>query len=248
MTIRQRRLLSEFPYKLGRRPGRIPVGLRDLSYYVAGELPQAPPRTDYPTFTWGMLGNDKVGDCGVAGLEHGFEADAVVVHEQETWPDTAEAVHYYFDYTGGQDSGVVLSDYLEYVRKNGYYGHHVHAYAPVEVANLPLLHTCVWMYGFAYTGITVTNAMQEAFSNGQPWTTSLLNSSVAGGHCIPLVGYDDQYLYAVTWGKIQPITYPMWHYIASEAWAVLTGEFVAHHGNGRGVNLDALVADIKKFA
>ena len=55
---------------LGCLPGTIPVGLRSLSYYVAGDLPKAPASVAVPEFgDWGMLGNDHYGDCGVAGLE-----------------------------------------------------------------------------------------------------------------------------------------------------------------------------------
>ena len=42
-------------FKLGKLPGRIPVGLRDLTYYAAGHLPAAPARSPSPqsrTGTW----------------------------------------------------------------------------------------------------------------------------------------------------------------------------------------------------
>jgi hypothetical protein len=90
--------------------------------------------------------------------------------------------------------------------------------------------------------------MQQAFGAHQPWTTALLNEQIIGGHCVPIVGYDEQYLYAVTWGGVQAITYPAWHQIATEAWAVITGEFVARNGDGRGVSLAALRADLDRLA
>jgi hypothetical protein len=191
-----------------------------------------------------MLGNDSYGDCGVASLEHGFMADAAITHETEPEATDQQAIDYYLTYTGGQDTGVVLSQYLQYVRQNGYYGHSVAAYAPVKVHDIPTIHTVVSFYDFAYTGIEVTAAMQQAFQEQQPWTLSLLDSPVVGGHAVPLVAYDDAYLYAVTWGAIQKITYAMWHNISSEAWAVITGEILAHDGDGRGVNLAALNTDL----
>jgi hypothetical protein len=235
------------PGLLGRLPGQIPVGLHDLGYYAAGPLPQAPKTVECPRVgAWGMLANDIVGDCGVAGLEHGFMADAWIAREKETQADANQARDYYFTYTDGQDSGVVLSQYLAYVRQHPYYGHRIDSFAPVGVHDIPLLQTCVYLFGFAYTGIIVTTGMQQAFAAHQPWTTSELGA-VLGGHCVPLVGYDERYLYAVTWGGIQAITYPAWHYISSEAWACLTGEFVAHNGDGRGVNLAALRADLDRL-
>ena len=64
---------------LGCLPGQIPVGLREFTYYVAGDLPKPPASVAVPSVhDWGMLGNDRYGDCGIAGLQHGFEADAVI--------------------------------------------------------------------------------------------------------------------------------------------------------------------------
>lgn len=234
--------------KLGKRAALIPAGVHDLTYYAAGPLPKAPASVAVPDVAdWGMLGNDRVGDCGVAGLEHGFMIDAAITHRAEPEASDQQAVDYYFAYTGGQDSGVVLSQYLAYVRRKGYYGHSIKAFAPVAVHDVPTLHTAIDLFGFAYTGIAVTQAMMDAFQAGQPWTPESLQGQVIGGHCIPLAGYDSQHIYAITWGRVQPIAYPAWHYMSDEAWAVITGEFVARNGDGRGIALSALEADLNRL-
>ena len=234
---------------LGRQHATIPTGLQYLTYYVAGALPKGPPSVTVPNYgLWGMLGNDQYGDCGIASLEHGFMCDSVITHEQrEAQATDQQAVTYYLTYNNGQDVGVNLSQYLAYVRTHGYYGHSIEAYAPVAVHDVPTLQTVVWMYGFAYTGIVVTREMQEAFQNNQPWTADLLNFPIIGGHAVPIVGYDDQYLYVITWGGVQAISYSAWHAMSSEAWATITGEFVGRHGDGRGVSLAALKADLNRF-
>ena len=174
------------PGKLGRLAAQFPEGLRELPHYAAGGLPKAPAKVTVPEVAaWGMLGNDTYGDCGVAGLEHGFMAAASVTGEAETFATDQQAVEFYLTYTGGQDTGVVLSQYLAYVRKSGFYGQTVQAFAPVSVHDVPTLQTAVWMYDFAYTGIVVTQQMQEDFAAGQPWTLESLESPVDGGHCVP---------------------------------------------------------------
>jgi hypothetical protein len=236
-------------FKFGCLPGKIPVGLRDLTYYVAGDLPAAPAQVTVPAVvSWGMDGNDQYGDCGVAGINHYFMADASITSTAEVFPDAQQVVDYYLTYTGGQDAGVVLSDFLAYVRRNGFCGHTVAAYAPVGVHDIPVLQFAVDAYGAAYTGITVTDAMMGAVQGEtwQPWTQLMTQGSVAGGHCIPVVGYDDQFLYAVTWGQVQKITYPAWHAMSTEAWAVLSGELAA--GDGRGINVTVLQADLDDLA
>jgi hypothetical protein len=164
------------------------------------------------------------------------------------FPSRQDVIDYYLTYTGGQDTGVVLADFLAYVRKTGFFGHTLKGYAPVAVHDIPTLHFAIWTYGNSYTGIKVTQAMMDAFQAGQPWDLDDMLSEVVGGHCIPIVGYDSQYLYAVTWGKVQPISYSAWHFMSDEAWALITGEFTAKGGDGRGVNLAALEADLNKLA
>jgi hypothetical protein len=234
--------------KLGCLPGKIPVGLRDITYYVAGDLPKAPPSVKMPAVAnWEMLGNDRYGDCGVAGLEHGFMADANIVKARETFANADQTIAYYLKYTNGQDAGVVLADYLNYVRSHGFYKNKVSAYAPVSTNDVPTLQTAIFMYGFAYTGIAVTHEMQVAFQEHKPWTSDVCSGPIIGGHCVPLVGYDDQYLYLVTWGGIQAISYSAWHAIATEAWAIITGEFETKHGDGRGVSISTLRKDLDKL-
>ena len=234
-------------FKFGRLAAQFPAALRDLTYYSAGPLPKPPASVAAPKLAYGMDGNDQYGDCGVAGANHGFMSAATDTGETETFPTEAEIVSYYLTYTGGQDSGVVLSDFLAYVKKTGFFGHTVSAYAPVSVSDIPTLQFAVNAYDFAYCGVSVTSGMEQAFSQGEPWTLDDLDSPVVGGHCIPIVGYDSTYLTAITWGQPQQIAYSAWHYIAQEAWAVISGELVTKGTDGHGLNLAALQADLSRL-
>ena len=234
--------------KLGCLPGHVPVGLKNLTYYIAGDLPKAPVKVDVPAVKdWGMLGNDQYGDCGVAGIEHGFETAAIITSTSEKAPTASQCIDYYLKYTNGIDAGVVLADFLAYVKKHKYYSNSISAYAPVNAHDVPTLQTAVYMYGFVYAGITGTAGMQQAFASEQPWDGHACSGHIVGGHCIPIVGYDDHYLYAVTWGGIQKITYSAWHSISTEAWAIITGEYEKAHGDGRGVSLTALKNDLNRL-
>jgi hypothetical protein len=195
-----------------------------------------------------MLGNDQHGDCGPAGLEHGFIACAADTGEHEAFPTSDQVVEYYLAYTGGQDSGVVLSQYLAYVRSHGFYGHTVAAYAPVAVQDVPTLQFAVNAYDFALCGIAVTQAMMQASRDGQPWTTDMALGEPLGGHAVPAVGYSDEYLTVITWGQPQQIAWPAWHAMSEEAWCVLTGELDTAKGDGHGLGLAALQADLSRLA
>ena len=238
-------------FKLGRLPGQIPAGLRDLTYYAAGPLPKAPASVTVPSgITWDMDGNDIYGDCGPAGLNHGFMTAAADTYQTEAFPSADQVVSYYLNYTGGQDSGVVLSQYLAYVRQNEFYGHTVAAYAPVAVHDVPTLQFAIDAYDFAYVGITVSQGMMDATDGPGPWTWTMesLQGAELGGHAIILCGYDSSWLYGISWGSVVRIAYPAWHQMSDEAWAVLTGENVSAGTDGHGLNLAALQADLSKLA
>jgi hypothetical protein len=231
--------------KLGRNPGHIPVGLRDLTYYKAGSLPTPPGEVTVPQLAaWGMDGNDHYGDCGIAGYNHGMMVVDSMLSHTVSPPDTQALVNYYLGYTLGQDNGVVLADFLAHVKQFGFFTHTLQAYAPVAVHDIPTLQFAVHAYGFAYTGIRVTERMMANAQNTFPvWDVNdVLLSPTVGGHCIPIVGYDSRYLYCVTWGKVVSISYPAWHYMSDEAWACIPGDFT--QGDGRGIDLAALQADL----
>lgn len=238
-------------YKFGRLPGQVPVGLRDLTFYAAGPLPAAPASVAVPNVAdWNMDGNDSYGDCGVAGIDHLFKAAAADTSETEKFPSAETVVKYYLRYTGGQDDGVVLSDFLAYVRKHGFSGHKISAYAPVAVHDVPTLQFAINAFDCAYVGITVTNDMMQAVQSDGPWewTSADLGGGEAGGHCIILAGYDSQWLYGITWGRPIKIAYPAWHRMSDEAWAVLPGELTKAGGDGHGINLAALQADLGRLS
>lgn len=232
--------------KLGARPAVFPAGLRTLDAYAPGGLPAPPVSVEVPDFpSWDVLGNDEFGNCGVAGIEHLFEMDSVSAGGSESFPTAEQCVSYYLHYTGGQDTGVVLSQFLAYVRQHGYYGHKVSAFAPVQVHDVNTLKTAVFLYDSAYTGITVSQGMMDAFQAGKPWDSKAVAGPPVGGHCVPVAGYSDEGLTVITWGSPQLITWPAWHSISTEAWAVICGELA--DGDGHGINLAALQADLSKL-
>lgn len=234
-------------FKLGRKPALIPAKLGYLTDYVAGPLPAPPASVAVPTVAdWNMDMNDSLGDCGVAGIDHLFKAAAGDTKEAESFPTAKQVGKYYETYTGGQDDGVVLSDFLAYVRKEKFYKHTVSAYAPVAVHDVPTLQFVIDAYDSAYVGITVSNDMMAAVQGDGPWewTAKDLGGGAAGGHCIILAGFDSQWIYGITWGQVIKIAYPAWHRMSDEAWAVLPGEITTAKADGHGINLAALQADL----
>lgn len=238
-------------FKFGRQPAQIPAALHDLTYYAAGPLPAAPASVAVPNVAdWGMLSNDTLGSCGAAGIVHDFMAAAADTSEHEAFPTAEQVAKYYLRYDGGQDNGVVLSDFLAYVRKHGFNGHKISAYAPVAVHDVNTLQFAINAYDCAYVGITVTQAMMDEVQRadaGWTWMLAETEGEPIGGHCIILAGYDSQWLYGITWGQVIRIAYPAWHRMSDEAWAVLPAEITKAKADGHGISLAALQADLSKL-
>lgn len=238
-------------YRMGRIHDHQPPPIGDLSTYATKELPPpaasvAVPGNDWAN--WGMLGNNQWGDCTIAGAAHVMLADSTIVSTPYTLPALNVVERVYFGLTGGPDSGLVMSKVLGAWRASSMFGNKLAAFAPVHAQNTTLLQQSIEWFGTAYCGV---NLPQPAEGQFQPdgkgvWdlTGTAADHQIEGGHCIALVAYDAQYLYAVTWGAIVAITYRWWSHYADEAWATITQEFVNRGGDARGLSLAALQADL----
>lgn len=225
--------------RYGRLAAMRPVGLRDIFHYLNNPLPSGPTSVVAPTFDWGMLGNDKYGDCTLAAVVHLREACSVKDHVPETWPSADQVVHTYLTMTHGADTGLVEANVLSTWRTTGLFGDRIVGYAPQDHRNDDELRSVVAAFGASYLGVAVPAPAQQQFAAGEPWdlTGTSADQQIEGGHAVPAVGYDADYVYVVTWAKVQPVTWRWLDVYCQEAWAVLTSES-AH------VDLQSLQADL----
>jgi len=235
--------------KLGKLAPRRPEGLHMLAYYQGNPLPAAPESVSVPTLDdWGMLGNDQYSDCTVAGAAHAKMAHATVLGISETFPTEQEVIQSYLTYTNGADNGAVEADLLKYWQTNEFLGKQLYAYAPTDHADFDELKSVIASFGLAYIGIQVPAPAQSQFMANEPWdlTGTPADNQIEGGHCIILVGYDKDYAYCITWGKVQKITWRWLQSYMEESWALITPEIVqkGQYGNMR---LDELTADLGKL-
>jgi len=235
--------------KLGKLAPARPDGLHMLAFYQSNPLPKAPEKVTSPVVAdWGMLGNDKYGDCTFAGIVHARMANATVLGLTESFPSESDVVNTYLSYTKGQDAGAVEADLLAYWKSNDLFGSKIAAFAPTDHADFDELKSVIASYGLAYIGIRVPAPCEQQFALHQPWTltNTPADNNIIGGHCIILVGYDEQYFYAVTWGQIQAIDYNWLRSYMDESWAIITPEIVTRGQYGQ-LRLAELLADIEKL-
>ena len=241
-------------YKLGRVHDHRPPPVPDLVTYATKPLPPPAASVAIPSIAgdphtaWGMLGNDQWGDCTIAGADHVIMADSAICKQPYTAPSLTAVEHEYFGLTGGPDSGLVMSKVLSSWRGAGMFENKLSAYAPVHATNTTALQQCVDWFGTAYCGVNLPKPAESQFNQSGTGVWDLTGTSddqqIEGGHCIGLVGYDADHLYAVTWGAIVGITYRWWAQYVDEAWATITQEFVSGGGDARGISLTNLQADL----
>lgn len=230
--------------KFGRLPAVRPPGLKDLPAYAA--LPPAPPTNLGPVRlqweTWGMDGNDQIGDCVLAGVDHHLAIWNDLSTAQVTRPTDAEIRTEYFKLTGGPDSGLVVSSVLNIWQTQGLFGNQIAAYAPVPLDDPTVLQQAITNYGSVGIGIRCPASAQSAAFNPQIWQVDK-SSPIVGLHYIVAAGYDHKVVYCASWGYLWAVTYDFISYYADEMWVAIAPEFV-QAGHGPTLDLAALQADL----
>lgn len=212
--------------------------------------------------TWGMLGNDKCGDCTVAGADH----ETMLWHAESFGPDPryalqiteANAVSDYSAITGfdpndsSTDNGAVVRDVLKYRKRVGIVDghgqrHRIEGYAALEPGNWEHLLEAVYLFGAVGIGFQVPSSAMDQFDAGRPWSVVSSPGSIEGGHYVPLVAWRGN-LIAITWGKPQPMTRGFFEKYSDEAWALLDDELLQQGHSPEGFNLQQLIADIRRLA
>ena len=232
-----------------------------LADYIKAELanPPAAISRPHPSFQWGMLANDKLGDCVIAMMLHSiedFHLDAGTTPPAFTDQD---AITIYSAITGynpadpssdkGTDENLAMTYWERPGLKTTDNGTHtIVATVAVDPSNLNECRIAIDEFVDLQIGIALPLSAQ-----GQTeWTVvgdGKTGSSAPGswgGHGIPYREYDAETFKCVTWGAELLLTTPFHQDYAQEAHVVVTQEMLDKQGVGpSGVAWDELIADIK---
>jgi hypothetical protein len=193
---------------------------------------------------WPMYLNDRIGDCTEAMVGHLIEAAseygqgaAALIGDQDVLA-AYERVSGYNPADPSTDQGAVLQDVYGDWRKNGVGGHKNLVFAQVDHRNGTEVRQAVDEFGAVGLGIIVTQDMMDAFDAGQDWVSS--GGAQLGGHAVPIVGYDRVYVYVVTWGKVQAMTWGCYDNVTEEAWVAVLPEWFSGGKDPEGLDLHGL--------
>ena len=231
------------PLLLGKRPPRIDKRTLKMARYTAA-LPPPPPICNYPNnvkLPWGMLGNDRYGDCAFAAIGHQEQVWTAKEGRQYN-PTSAAIVKAYLAYTGGTDDGSVLLDVLNRWRKTGIPAstHKIKAFAAVKPVEAEI-RQAIWLFGGVYTGLSLPDYAVTGDMLATPWVSTTGAPNAANGHCVAIVGYDATGYDCITWGQRKRIAPAFAHKYIDELYATLDPKW----GGVPGFDLAALQRDLE---
>lgn len=192
------------------------VDITQLSPLPAGDFGH----TNLVTLPWGMYLNDTYGDCVVAGGEHetrmwvaeGTGSDTVVFDDAATVKNYTLLGNFDPNNPVSSDQGCDMLTAAKLRISQGIIDsagntHKLGAALQLQPGNWEQLLYAIHLFDGVGLGILVTQAMQTAFSNSQPWDLPQFDpNNVEGGHYVTAVCRKDGLPNVVTWAGLQPLT------------------------------------------
>jgi len=249
-------------FKLGKKKAVHPKGMRMLASLTAG-LPEPPPAVGWykgyqekPGVTsWPMDANDTLGDCTIAGISHLLQLWTTLTGAPVV-PTDAQVIAEYSRLCGyvpgdpSTDNGGVESDLLTTWQSGGIFGHKIDGFVGVNPQSAIQMRDAIHYFGGAYLGVELPISAQDqdiwdvpaggATGDGEPGSW--------GGHCVLGVVADPRYVGLITWGSIKLATWSWIYTYCSEAYALLSQDWMTPSGSTPGgVPMASMVANLKRI-
>ncbi|MFC7753036.1 hypothetical protein [Tsukamurella soli] len=211
----------------------------------------------YPISGWGMLANDRLGDCVEAGSCHQVMA-WTASHAIHTLFTDYDAIALYSAITGytpsnpNSDQGTDMLTAAKYLCSTGFKDatgrlHKAGAFLGLQAEDPAELADGCYYFGTALIGVNLPSAWQDAFKPDGSGVWDVCDSPIEGGHCVVVVGRRaNGNFVAVTWGSLVEITPGAIEKYCDEAFVFLSQDFL--NGQGKtveGFDLAQLQADLK---
>ena len=245
--------------KLGKLPARKDAVKFKLGEYLDGTLlPTAPKNFGHERLVvnWQPLGNIQYGDCVFAGAAHetmlwNREASRTAIFTDADVLSDYSAVTGFNPSDPSSDNGCDMQVAASYRRKTGVRDakgqrHLVTAYLAITPKDVEELKQAIYLYSAVGIGIEFPNTAMTQFNQGKPWTV-VRGASIEGGHYVPAVGYNSRYLYVVTWGKVQQMSWAFYKKYNDESIAYISEEMLNGDVSLEGFNLAQLELDLKQL-
>ncbi len=248
-------------YKLGKLPKAEDARTLMLADYLTPPVPTPPAAVDYASAVadWGMLGNDTVGDCALAGQAHADMLWAANAEHRRLGITTSMVLRAYSAVTGYDphedgpggnptDRGTSLLDALKFWRKSGIDRQTIKAFVEVKPLNTDNVRLAIDLFGCLYVGVELPDVvLPKAPGALPPWTVTPDGSpqnkpQPANGHCVIYAAYDDEGLTVVTWGTTVKASWAFHAAYCDELYAMLSPAWSRH--DPPGIDVATLTRDL----
>lgn len=245
--------------RLGKTPARQGAIKFSIDTYTdTSSLPATPVTYGHQGLisTWGMFGNDRYGDCVWAGAAHEHMLWNKEANKDVSFTDNS-VLSAYSTVTGfnpndpSTDQGTDMELAAKFRRQTGILDsnnvrHKISAYLNLPVGNETKIKQATYLFSGVGLGFQFPDVAMDQFNQGKPWTV-VSRAHIEGGHYTPIVGYDAQYVYLVTWGKIQKATWQFVLKYMDEGIVYLNGEFFINGKTMEGLDVLTLQKDLNKL-
>jgi hypothetical protein len=178
-------------FKLGRKALVTDSRTLRLARYFSPTLAPPPASVDWTKgiTQWGMMLNDTLGDCTIAGVGHAIQVFTANSGSEVTLPDQTILDYYewwdgYVDGDPSTDNGGIELQVLNKWKKKKFWGHRLNAYADPDVSNLTELQQAINLFGGVYIGLNVPQSVMNTDDDPSVLWDVTGDDSIVGGHCL----------------------------------------------------------------
>lgn len=240
--------------KLGRKAVVTDTRTMRLSKYFTATLPSPPPSRDWTKGrkSWGVMLNDTLGDCTIAGLGHAVQVWTVNASREQTVPDSVVEMAYenwcgYDPSNPATDQGGIELNVLKDFKAQGFAGNTLTAFAAVLPANREHVKQAINLFVGLYIGLNVPAYIMPPSGNvPRFWGVHPeLDNTIIGGHCVYVTGYDAGGVHFISWGENYSMRWDVWDAFVDEAYALISRDFIESSGLApNGFSLADLETDL----
>lgn len=248
-------------FALGKLPARPDaVKLKFANYVDTTKLPPLPaPPFGHQALVkeWGMLANDRLGDCAIAGPFHEImlwnaEAGKTVNVTDDAVIKMYSAITGYNPKDPSSDQGSDVSKVAAYRRKTGLLDadgkrHKIGAYIALTPGDWTELLYATYLFDGVGIGVNFPSQWMTATQEGKPWD-KLTRPNYEGGHYVTSVdAVSETAVQVVTWGQLQVLTKAGYEMANDETLAYASEEKLTNGVSLEGLDWEALTADLKQL-
>jgi hypothetical protein len=238
--------------KLGRKAIRTDSRTLALGTYLKPSLPAPPPAKDWTCgiTDWGVMLNDRLGDCTIAGVAHAIQVWSACTGGEVTVPDSTVLSFYekwdgYIPSDPTTDRGGIELDVLNDWHKEGFDGHALLAFADPKYTNLVEIRQSIALFGGVYIGLAlpVTAQTQDVW-DVVPNGGANARKGSWGGHCVFVPKYDGKSFTCITWGGLKTMTVAFWKKYCDEAHTLFGQNWLKVNNAPSGFDQGQLLSDL----